>query len=67
MEEMVAEPDEVQRAELERLTRLLLEKAARLNIQITPHSKISDYGKVTVWGEDLNQPVTSPGRIVFPE
>jgi hypothetical protein len=67
MEEMVPEPDEVQRAEIERLTRLLFEKATRLNIQITPHFKISDYCKVTVWGEDLSQPVTSPGRIVFPE
>jgi hypothetical protein len=32
MEEMVPEPDEVQRAEIERLTRLLFEKAARLNM-----------------------------------
>jgi hypothetical protein len=67
MEEMAPKPDEVQRAEIERLTKLLSEKAARLNIRITPHCKISDYGKVTVWGEDLSQPVTSPGRIVFPE
>lgn len=64
---MAPKPDEVQRAEIERLTKLLFEKAARLNIRITPHCKISDYGKVTVWGEDLSQPITSPGRIVFPE
>jgi hypothetical protein len=32
MEEMVPEPDEVQRAEIERLTRLLFEKAARLDL-----------------------------------
>jgi hypothetical protein len=65
MEEMA--PDEVQRAEIKRLTKLLFEKAARLNIRIAPHSKISGSGKVTVWGQDLSEPVTSPGRIVFPE
>lgn len=55
-----------QLTEVRRLTKLLLEKAARLGITLVPHHQVSG-GKVNVWGADQSQPVTSPGRIVFPE
>jgi ribosomal protein L16/L10AE len=55
-----------QLTEARRLTELLLEKAARLRINVVPHHQVSS-GKVTVWGVDQSQPVTSPGHIVFPE
>jgi len=55
-----------QLAELRRLTKLLLEKAASLGITVVPRHQVSG-GRVNVWGVDESQPVTSPGHIVFPE
>jgi hypothetical protein len=55
-----------QLAELRRLTKLLLEKAASLGITVVPHHQISG-GRVNVWGVDESEPVTSPGHIVFPQ
>jgi hypothetical protein len=55
-----------QLAELRRLTKLLLEKAASLGIIVIPHHQVSG-GKVHVWGVDQSQPVTSPRHLVFPE
>lgn len=55
-----------QLAELRRLTKLLLEKAASLGITVVPHHQVSG-GRVNVWGVDQSQPITSPGHIVFPE
>ena len=53
-------------AELRRLTKLLLEKAASLGITVVPRHQVSG-GRVNVWGVDESQPVTSPGHIVFPQ
>jgi hypothetical protein len=55
-----------QLAELRRLTKLLLEKAASLGITVVPHHQVSG-GRVNVWGVDQGQPVTSPEHIVLPE